>query len=173
MLTVIWRTPGQMHPCGTRVPKPSLPVRLALLVAGTTLPLIIFAAGIVYNDYEQDRGDASQRVLETVRSIRLVLDAEVLRMTGGLQVLALTSALAGTFSDPFGAYHFGHVQLYYVFANMVAVPLTAMWVMPAGLIALLANAGTSAAGFVSDCVVAHDAATASASRCRRFIGRAP
>jgi len=75
------------------VPKPSLPVRLALLVAGTTLPLIIFAAGIVYNDYEQDRGDASQRVLETVRSIRLVLDAEVLRMTGGLQVLALTSAL--------------------------------------------------------------------------------
>jgi hypothetical protein len=68
-------------------------VRLALLVAGTTLPLIIFAAGIVYHDYEQDRRDASQRVLETVRSIRLVLDAEVLRMTGGLQVLALTSAL--------------------------------------------------------------------------------
>src|SRR4030088_1903360 len=93
MLTAIWRAPGQMHPCGTPLPKPSLPVRLALLVAGTTLPLIIFAAGIVYNDYEQDRGDASQRVLETVRSIRLVLDAEVLRMTGGLQVLGLTSAL--------------------------------------------------------------------------------
>ena len=31
---------------GTSLPKPSLPVRLALLVAGTTLPLIIFAAGI-------------------------------------------------------------------------------------------------------------------------------
>src|SRR4030081_2884733 len=82
-----------MHPCGTRVPKPSLPVRLALLVAGTTLPLIIFAAGIVYNDYEQDRKKASQRVLETARGIRVVLDAEVQRMTGGLQVLALTNAL--------------------------------------------------------------------------------
>ena len=45
------------------------------------------------NDYEQDRKDASQRVLETVRSIRLVLDAEMQRMTGGLQVLALTDTL--------------------------------------------------------------------------------
>ena len=75
------------------MPKPSLPVRLALLVAGTTLPLIIFAAVIVFNNYEQDRKDASQRVLETVRSIRLVLDAEIQRMTGGLQVLALTNTL--------------------------------------------------------------------------------
>ena len=55
--------------------KPSLPVRLALLVAGTTLPLIIFATVIVFNNYEQDRQDASQRVVETVRNIRLVLDA--------------------------------------------------------------------------------------------------
>ncbi|HSU06631.1 MAG TPA: ComEC/Rec2 family competence protein [Acetobacteraceae bacterium] len=50
--------------------------------------------------------------------------------------LALTSALAGTASAPFGAYHFGHIQLYFVLANMIAVPLTAIWVMPAGLIAL-------------------------------------
>ena len=68
-------------------------MRLALLVAGTTLPLIIFAAGIVFNNYEQDRQDATQRVLETVRSIRLVLDAEMQRMTGALQVLSLTNAL--------------------------------------------------------------------------------
>jgi two-component sensor histidine kinase len=75
------------------VPKSSLPLRLALLVAGTALPLIVFAAVIVFNDYEQDRKDAAQRVLETVRSIRLVLDAEVQRMTGALQVLALTESV--------------------------------------------------------------------------------
>jgi two-component sensor histidine kinase len=75
------------------VPKLSLPVRLALLVAGTMLPLIVFAVGIVFNHYEQDRKEASRRVLETVRSIRLVLDAEMQRMTGGLQVLALTESL--------------------------------------------------------------------------------
>ncbi|MCW3473732.1 ComEC/Rec2 family competence protein, partial [Limobrevibacterium gyesilva] len=58
------------------------------------------------------------------------------RLLGHVVALALTSALAGTFSAPYGAYHFGHIQLYYVFANMLAVPLTAMWVMPAGMIAL-------------------------------------
>jgi two-component sensor histidine kinase len=82
------------------VPKPSLPVRLALLVAGTTLPLIIFATVIVFHNYEQDRSDASRRVLETVRSIRLVLDAEMQRMTGGLQVLSLTTTLSeGDFAN--------------------------------------------------------------------------
>ncbi len=62
-------------------------------MAGTTLPLIVFAADIVVYNYQQDRKDATQRVLETVRSVRLVLDAEVQRMTWGLQVLTLTNAL--------------------------------------------------------------------------------
>ena len=82
-----------MPSAGTRVPKFSLPVRLVLLVAGTTLPLIIFAVGLVFYNYEQDRRAASLRVVETVRSIRLVLDAEMQRMTGGLQVLSLTDEL--------------------------------------------------------------------------------
>src|ERR1700686_2817112 len=53
----------------------------------------MFAAVIVFKDYEKDRREASQRVLETVRSIRLVLDSEMQRMTGALQVLSLTNAL--------------------------------------------------------------------------------
>jgi competence protein ComEC len=58
------------------------------------------------------------------------------RFASRLAALALTSALAGTASAPFGAYHFGRIQLYFVAANMVAVPLTALWVMPAGLMGL-------------------------------------
>jgi competence protein ComEC len=54
-----------------------------------------------------------------------------------LAALALTSALAGTASAPFAAYHFGRIQVYFIVANMVAVPLAALWVMPAGLVALL------------------------------------
>ncbi len=50
--------------------------------------------------------------------------------------LGLTSLLAGIASAPFGAYHFGRIQLYFIPSNMLAVPLTAFWVMPAGLIAL-------------------------------------
>jgi competence protein ComEC len=59
------------------------------------------------------------------------------RFGSHLVALALTSALAGSASAPYGAYHFGHVQVYFVLANMVAVPLTALWVMPAGLIGLM------------------------------------
>ncbi len=59
------------------------------------------------------------------------------RFASHLAALALTSALAGSASAPYGAYHFGHVQVYFVLANMVAVPLTAFWVMPAGLIGLM------------------------------------
>src|ERR1700722_9634469 len=58
------------------------------------------------------------------------------RLLSYLAALALTSTLAGTASLPYGAYHFGHVQVYYIFSNMIAVPLTALWVMPAGMIAL-------------------------------------
>jgi competence protein ComEC len=47
-----------------------------------------------------------------------------------------TSLLAGTASAPYGAYHFGQFQAYFILANVVAVPLTAFWVMPAGLAAL-------------------------------------
>ena len=59
------------------------------------------------------------------------------RFASYVTALALTSALAGTASTPYGQYHFGHIQLYYVLANMAAVPLTALWVMPLGMVALL------------------------------------
>ena len=51
--------------------------------------------------------------------------------------LVLTSLLAGVATAPFGAYHFGRVQAYFILANLIAVPLTASIVMPAGLLALL------------------------------------
>jgi competence protein ComEC len=59
------------------------------------------------------------------------------RLLSYFAALALTSALAGTASLPYGAYHFGQIQIYYILSNMAAVPITALWVMPAGMIALL------------------------------------
>lgn len=94
------------------MPKLSLPVRLVLLVAGTTLPLIVFAVGLVFYNYEQDRREATQRVLETVRSIRLVLDAEMQRMTGGLQVMSLTNALRDRDFDSFRRIAIGFLEQY-------------------------------------------------------------
>jgi competence protein ComEC len=52
--------------------------------------------------------------------------------------LVLTSALAGAATAPIGLHHFGRLQLFGVLANAVAVPLTSLLVMPAGLVAMLA-----------------------------------
>jgi hypothetical protein len=71
----------------------SLPLRLVFLVAGTTLPLIIFAAAIVYLNYQADRKEASARILEITRSMMLVVDRELQSTTAALRVLALSLAL--------------------------------------------------------------------------------
>jgi competence protein ComEC len=51
--------------------------------------------------------------------------------------LVLTSVLAGAATTPFGLHHFGRLQIYGVAANALAVPITSILVMPAGMIALL------------------------------------
>ncbi|TCZ66720.1 ComEC/Rec2 family competence protein [Roseicella aquatilis] len=50
--------------------------------------------------------------------------------------IAATSVLAGAATTPFGLYHFGRLQLYGVAANALAVPLTSVLVMPAGMAAV-------------------------------------
>ncbi|KZD12173.1 hypothetical protein AUP43_05040 [Oceanibaculum pacificum] len=51
--------------------------------------------------------------------------------------LAITSVLATIGTTPYSAYHFNQVAVYGTAANMVAVPLTGIWVMPLGVLALL------------------------------------
>lgn len=51
--------------------------------------------------------------------------------------LALTSLLAGLATLPVSMAHFGEIQPFFVIANLLAVPLTALWVMPAGLLAVM------------------------------------
>jgi competence protein ComEC len=50
--------------------------------------------------------------------------------------LAYTSLLAGGASMPFAAYQFQQIQPYWIPANILAVPLTALWIMPLGLLSL-------------------------------------
>ncbi len=53
-----------------------------------------------------------------------------------IAALAYTSLLAGGASMPYAAYQFQQIQPYWIPANLVAVPLTAFWIMPWGLAAL-------------------------------------
>ncbi len=76
---------------------------------------------------------------EAARPLIRRLQGPRLRNKIALHVFQLffTSLVAGAASLPFAAFHFGRVQFYFVLANLVAVPLTAFWVMPQGLLSLL------------------------------------
>jgi competence protein ComEC len=52
--------------------------------------------------------------------------------------IAVTSVIATLATMPFSLYHFQQIQYYGVIANMIAVPVTSIWVMPLGLISYLA-----------------------------------
>ncbi|MDI2090509.1 ComEC/Rec2 family competence protein [Commensalibacter oyaizuii] len=49
---------------------------------------------------------------------------------------AIVSILAGTAVVPIIMTYFHEIDLYFIFANIIAVPLTALWIMPLGLLAL-------------------------------------
>lgn len=52
--------------------------------------------------------------------------------------VAATTLIASLATAPFAAYHFNRVALAGLAANLVAVPVTALWIMPCGVAALLA-----------------------------------
>ena len=54
-----------------------------------------------------------------------------------LAAVALTSGLATFATAPFAIFHFNHLALYGVIANVIAVPVTAFWIMPSALLAFL------------------------------------
>ena len=56
------------------------------------------------------------------------------RYLGGV---ALTTLIAGTATAPFALYHFNRYAMYGLVANMIAVPATALWIMPWAVVAFL------------------------------------
>jgi competence protein ComEC len=62
------------------------------------------------------------------------LDARFALYVGGV---ALTTLVASLATAPLAIYHFGRLPTYGILANLIAVPLTAFWIMPLGLLGLL------------------------------------
>lgn len=63
----------------------------------------------------------------------------VARLAAAVLALAAASTVAWVATAPFAAYHFHRLAIYSLPANLIAVPLTAFWVMPTGMVALLAT----------------------------------
>lgn len=55
-----------------------------------------------------------------------------------LTTLVLASLVAGLATTPFAAFHFHRLAPYGVLSNLLAMPIVSVWVMPAGLLALVA-----------------------------------
>jgi competence protein ComEC len=62
------------------------------------------------------------------------LDTRLALYVGGV---ALTTLVASLATAPLAIYHFGRLPTYGILANLIAVPLTAFWIMPFGLMGLL------------------------------------
>ena len=58
------------------------------------------------------------------------------RLTLYFSGVALTSVIAASATAPFAIYHFNRVAAYGLAANLIAVPVTALWIMPWGLLSL-------------------------------------
>ena len=52
--------------------------------------------------------------------------------------IALTTLIAGRAASLFALHHFGRVSSYGMLANLVAIPVTALWIMPSAIVSVLA-----------------------------------
>jgi competence protein ComEC len=62
------------------------------------------------------------------------LDRRLLLYVGGI---ALTTLVASAATTPFSIYHFSRFPTYGIVTNLIAVPLTGIWIMPWGMLGLL------------------------------------
>lgn len=89
-----------------------------------------FAAVIALVAWFERRPDATDPTTDAA-------DAGLLRRLRDYALLVLiTTLLASLATLPFAAFHFQRVATYGVLANLLAVPLTAFWIMPTGLCGL-------------------------------------
>jgi hypothetical protein len=79
----------------------SLRSRLVLLVVASILPLLVFGIVREYNDFQEAREAAGQRVLELARNLSLAIDRELQVSIAALQALALSRPLQGGDFDSF------------------------------------------------------------------------
>ena len=78
---------------------------------------------------------AAYEYLREGRGAWLAGQGPLRRGAGYLSGVAATSLIAGLATAPFALYHFNRIAWFGLAANMLAVPLTALWIMPWALVA--------------------------------------
>jgi competence protein ComEC len=114
-----------------------------------SMRLVAFAGcGVLLSQPESLLGASFQMSFAAVVALIAVYETGIGRPPAGAAGLdwrllmyvlgvVLTTVIASTATAPLGVYHFGRLPTYGVLANVLAVPLTAFWIMPLGLLGLL------------------------------------
>ena len=114
-----------------------------------SMRLVTFAALVLLLLKPEDLVGASfQMSFAAVIALIAAYETGMAKRTGGSHGLdrrrllyiagcALTTVVASAATTPFSIYHFSRFSTYGIVANLIAVPLSAVWIMPLGMLGLL------------------------------------
>ena len=80
---------------------------------------------------------ATMAVIGTFQLTRMLTN--LLRMQRAILFIFLSSVMTFLATMPFAAYHFGQIAPIGIFSNLIAIPLTGLMIMPAGILLLMAS----------------------------------
>jgi competence protein ComEC len=115
-------------------------------LAVAAFAVLIFAPqAVVHPSFQMSFAATLALIAVYERSLRWQTNADTslgarLALWGGYAIvgLVLASLVAGLATTPYAAFHFHRLAPYGVLANLIAMPIVSIWVMPSGLLALIA-----------------------------------
>lgn len=128
---------------GVMADRPAITLRTIAIAAIAVL--LLAPQSVVHPSFQMSFAATLALIATYERGLPWMASANTSRVTriamwGGREVvtLVLASLVAGFATTPYAAYHFHRIAPYGVLANLLAMPIVSFWVMPAGLLALLA-----------------------------------
>jgi competence protein ComEC len=118
---------------------------LRTLAIAALAVLILAPQALVHPSFQMSFAATLALIAAYERSLRWQPNADTstgarVALWGGNAIvgLVLASLVAGLATTPYAAFHFHRVAPYGVLANLIAMPIVSLWIMPTGLLALLA-----------------------------------
>ncbi len=118
---------------------------LRTLAVAAFAVLILAPQALVHPSFQMSFAATLALIAAYERSLRWQPNADTtlgarVALWGGNAIagLILASLVAGLATTPFAAFHFHRLAPYGVIANLTAMPIVSVWVMPSGLLALIA-----------------------------------
>jgi competence protein ComEC len=128
---------------GVMADRPALTLRTLAMAAFAVL--IVAPQAVVHPSFQMSFAATLALIAAYERGLPWMANADTsagarVALWGGRQVLGLllASLVAGLATTPYVAFHFHRLAPYGLLANLAAMPIVSIWVMPAGLLGLAA-----------------------------------